>query len=99
VVGLTEPYFLDQRLSLGGQVFYSEANYLSSAYDQRNYGLFTGGAASRSLMGLRGPRLQYNKITSASSLSLFSESSGEDAIDHVKDIVILLYCNRGPRRP
>ena len=38
VVGLTEPYFLDQRLSLGGQIFYSEANYLSSAYDQRNYG-------------------------------------------------------------
>src|SRR5438034_1939451 len=38
VVGLTEPYFLDQRLSLGGQLFYSEANYLSSAYDQRNYG-------------------------------------------------------------
>src|SRR5438309_4213316 len=26
VVGLTEPYFLDQRLSLGGQIFYSEAN-------------------------------------------------------------------------
>src|SRR5437588_12706226 len=38
VVALTEPYFLDQRLSLGGQIFYSEANYLSSAYDQRNYG-------------------------------------------------------------
>ena len=38
VVALTEPYFLDQRLSLGGQLFYSEANYLSSAYDQRNYG-------------------------------------------------------------
>ena len=37
-VGLTEPYFLDQRLSLGGQIFYSEANYLSSVYDQRNYG-------------------------------------------------------------
>jgi outer membrane protein insertion porin family len=38
VVALTEPYFLDQRLSLGGQVFYSEASYLSSVYDQRNYG-------------------------------------------------------------
>src|SRR6266853_6940388 len=38
VVSVTEPYFLDQRLSLGGQIFYSEANYLSSVYDQRNYG-------------------------------------------------------------
>ena len=38
VVGVTEPYFLDRRFSLGGQVFYSEASYLSSVYDQRNYG-------------------------------------------------------------
>src|SRR5256714_5001271 len=38
VVAVTEPYFLEQRLSLGGQVFYSEASYLSSVYEQRNYG-------------------------------------------------------------
>jgi outer membrane protein insertion porin family len=39
LIALTEPYFLDRRLSLGGQLFYSEANYLSSVYEQRNYGL------------------------------------------------------------
>src|SRR6059036_1880576 len=38
ILTLTEPYFLDRRLSLNGQVFYTEANYLSSQYDQRNYG-------------------------------------------------------------
>ena len=38
ILSLTEPYFLDRRLSLSGQVFYTEANYLSSEYDQRNYG-------------------------------------------------------------
>jgi outer membrane protein insertion porin family len=38
VVAVTEPYFLDRRLSLGGQAFYSDASYLSSVYDQRNYG-------------------------------------------------------------
>src|SRR6184192_286612 len=38
VLSITEPYFLDQRLSLNGQVFYTEANYLSADYDQRNYG-------------------------------------------------------------
>ena len=38
ILALTEPYFLDRKLSLGGQVFYTEANYLSSDYDQRNYG-------------------------------------------------------------
>ena len=37
-VGLTEPFFLDRRLSLGGQAFFSDANYLSAVYDQRNYG-------------------------------------------------------------
>ena len=38
IIGLTEPYFLDRRLSLGGEAFYREADFLSSVYDQRNYG-------------------------------------------------------------
>jgi outer membrane protein insertion porin family len=38
LLNLTEPYFLDRRLSLSGQLFFTEANYLSSVYDQRNYG-------------------------------------------------------------
>ena len=38
ILAVTEPYFLDRKLSLGGQLFYTEANYLSSVYDQRNYG-------------------------------------------------------------
>jgi outer membrane protein insertion porin family len=40
-LSLTEPYFLDRRLSLGGQAFYSDATYLSSVYAQRNYGFST----------------------------------------------------------
>jgi outer membrane protein insertion porin family len=38
ILSLTEPYFLDRRLSLGGQAFYNEADYYSSIYSQRNYG-------------------------------------------------------------
>src|SRR5215470_3583642 len=38
ILAITEPWFLDRRLSLGGQAFYTEANYLSAQYDQRNYG-------------------------------------------------------------
>ena len=38
VVSLTEPYFLDRRLSLGGEVFFREADFFSSVYSQRNYG-------------------------------------------------------------
>lgn len=37
-MNFTEPWFLDQRLSLGFDLFYNEANYLSSDYDQRRYG-------------------------------------------------------------
>jgi len=29
ILAVTEPYFLDRKLSLGGQLFYTEANYLS----------------------------------------------------------------------
>ncbi len=38
LLSLTEPYFLDRPLSLGGQAFYSEADFLSSIYSQRNVG-------------------------------------------------------------
>jgi outer membrane protein insertion porin family len=41
ILALTEPYFLDRRLALSGQLFYNEANYLSAQYDQRNYGFST----------------------------------------------------------
>ena len=37
-VELTEPYFLDQRLAVGGRLFFDEYNYFSSVYDQRDYG-------------------------------------------------------------
>ena len=39
ILAVTEPYFLDRRLALSGSAFYTEANYLSSQYDQRNYGI------------------------------------------------------------
>jgi outer membrane protein insertion porin family len=37
-IELTEPYFLDQRLALGGRLFFDSSNYYSDVYDQRNYG-------------------------------------------------------------
>ncbi|MCA1659336.1 MAG: BamA/TamA family outer membrane protein, partial [Verrucomicrobiaceae bacterium] len=38
IVSLTEPFFLDRRLSLGGEVYFRDADYLSNIYSQRNYG-------------------------------------------------------------
>ena len=41
LLNIVEPYLFDRRLSLSGQLFYTEANYLSAQYDQRNYGFTT----------------------------------------------------------
>ena len=38
LLNVTEPYFLDRRLALSGQLFFTEADYLSTEYNQRNYG-------------------------------------------------------------
>ena len=38
VIALTEPYFMDQRLSLGGELYYRDASYTSSVYDERRVG-------------------------------------------------------------
>jgi outer membrane protein insertion porin family len=38
VIGLTEPYFLDKKLSLGTELFYRDASYTSNVYDERRYG-------------------------------------------------------------
>jgi len=37
-LSLTEPYFMDRRLSLGGELYFREADYYSNIYTQRNYG-------------------------------------------------------------
>ena len=38
IVALTEPFFLERRLSLGGELYFRESDYLSSIYAQRTYG-------------------------------------------------------------
>ncbi|MEI8235149.1 MAG: outer membrane protein assembly factor BamA [Verrucomicrobiota bacterium] len=50
-VSLTEPYFLDYQLAVGGELFYRDADYLSTEYNQRNYGfdLFTRKAINQDL--------------------------------------------------
>jgi outer membrane protein insertion porin family len=38
VLSLTEPYFLDREIAVGGEIFYREASFVSSVYDERRYG-------------------------------------------------------------
>ena len=59
ILSITEPYLFDRRLSLNSQVFYTEANYLSAEYNQRNYGF---------AMELRKPINAYTAATLGYSL-------------------------------
>lgn len=38
LLSLTEPYFLDQRLTVGGQAFYDDSQFYSNVYSQQTYG-------------------------------------------------------------
>jgi outer membrane protein insertion porin family len=78
ILALTEPFFLDRRLSLGGQLFFTEATYLSTVYDQRNYGfsvelrkpLFPYVYGT---LGYRLQNVEIFNIAGGSSLQIFAE--------------------------
>ena len=74
VVSLTEPYFLDYQLTVGGELFYRDANYLSSVYNQRNYGfnVFTRKAINQDLSWRVDYRLE--------DITLYDVSSGASQI-------------------
>jgi outer membrane protein insertion porin family len=84
VVSLTEPYFLDRRLSLGGQVFYSEADFLSSIYSQRNYGF---------ALDLRKPLLPYLSV----NLNYRLESTELFNIDPAASSALLLEAGKATK--
>ena len=74
VLSLVEPYFLDRRLSLGGQVFYTEADYISDTYSQRQYGFSID---TRKAIGpFTAVSLQYR----LDSTELFDIASGASAL-------------------
>src|SRR3984893_9730655 len=83
LVALTEPWFLDRRFSLGGQAFYSEANYLSTVYDQRSYGFSVEARKPLfwSIYGTLGYGLQRTEIFNVTSTSA---DIRDEAGSHVK---------------
>src|SRR4030095_6685496 len=38
ILALTEPYFLDYKISVGGEIFYRDATFVSDGYAERRYG-------------------------------------------------------------
>ncbi len=76
VLSLTEPYFLDRRLSLGGELFYREASFLSDVFNQRNYGFSL--VARKPLGRFMATSLQYR----LEEIDIFDVAS--DASDLIK---------------
>lgn len=38
IIALTEPYFLDYKISVGGEIFFRDASFVSDVYDEQRYG-------------------------------------------------------------
>jgi outer membrane protein insertion porin family len=72
-LSLTEPYFLDRRLSLGGELFFREADYLSSIYSQRNYGFSL--EARKAIAAFTALSLQYR----IEEVELFNVAAGSSS--------------------
>jgi outer membrane protein insertion porin family len=75
---VTEPWFLDRPFSVSGQVFYSEADYLSSLYDQRDYGFALEArkplnSYMSATLGYRLERLDIFNVASSISQNLAQE--------------------------
>lgn len=72
-LSLTEPYFLDRRISLGGEIFFREADYLSNIYNQRNYGFTLD--ARKAVLPFTFVSIQYG----LQNIELFDVASGSSA--------------------
>lgn len=76
-ISLTEPWFLDYQLAVGGEVFYREADFLSSVYSQRNYGFE---------LNARKPLTTFTSISLAyrlENITIFNVDN--DATQEIKD--------------
>jgi outer membrane protein insertion porin family len=83
LLALTEPWFLDRRLSLSGQLFFSEADYLSSVYSQRDYGFSEEirkplNAFMYMTLGYRREELEIYNLTAGASQALRDETRARD---------------------
>ena len=82
-ISLTEPYFLDYRLALGGSLFYHDTNYSSTSsndYDQRNIGgsINLRRALTRYISASIEYRLESIRVANTNSGSfILSQESGE----------------------
>lgn len=82
IIGLTEPWFLDRKLSVGGEAFYRSATYVSDVYDQTNYGVAFN--ARKPLGDFAAVRLEYRienieiSDVDEDASQVFQDAAGDD---------------------
>ena len=71
-VSLVEPWFMDQQLALGGELFYKQSTYFSDYYDQTNFG------AAVSLRKPLGPKSSIKGEYRLEGINIDSEVDNDD---------------------
>ncbi|MEY5026278.1 MAG: outer membrane protein assembly factor BamA precursor [Verrucomicrobiota bacterium] len=82
-ISLTEPYFLDRMLSLGGELFYHDASFVSDVYAEQRYGfeLVTRKPINEFTFGRFGYRVEQIGVHGvASDASVFIKSQEGDRL-------------------
>jgi len=74
-MSLTEPWFMDQQLALGGEIFYKQSTYFSDYYEQTNFG------AAVSLRKPLGAKSSIKGEYRLEQVSINSEVNQNDYID------------------
>jgi outer membrane protein insertion porin family len=92
ILTLTEPYLLDRRLSLSGTLFFTEADYLSSLYSQRNYGFSIEArkplnAFMYASLGYRLQDIDIYDVSSGASLEIKSQKGSESESEIFTSVV------------
>ena len=76
VIGLTDPWFMDYQIAVGGELFYNQASYLSTVYNQSDYGFDIN--VRKALTPFMSARLEYR----LENIRIYDVSS--DASDIIK---------------
>lgn len=79
-ISFVEPWFLDQKLSLGVDLYYSDSSYMSDYYTQENYGFSVSlrkALTDKHTVKLAYTLEQYTIDPEADSPSFFRDNSGD----------------------
>ncbi len=86
-ISLMEPWFLDRRLQLGTELFFSKSQYMSDYYDQLNYGVSV--YIRKALNDLSSIKLEYRiekyeLEETSEATAYFRERCGEFSRSHIE---------------